>query len=49
MPKNVKIFSIFLEKRGLAVEYDVYSGIFEVAIPHIYPTPRVRSIKRIAA
>ena len=47
--KNVKIFSNFLEKRGLAGEYDVYSEVFEVCYPHICPIMRVRSIKRIAA
>ena len=47
--KNVKIFSIFHKKRGLAVEYDVYSGVFEVCYPHICPIMRGRSIKRIAA
>ena len=31
--KNVKIFSNFHKKRGLAGEYDVYSGIFEVCCP----------------
>jgi hypothetical protein len=41
MPKNVKIFSNFLEKRGLAGEYDVYSKVFEVCYPHICPILRV--------
>lgn len=47
MPKKVKIFLIFHEKRDLAGEYDVYSGVFEVCYPHICPIMRVRSIKRI--